>query len=258
MRRMVTACAVAALALGLSGCGGAGDEEAAPATTAAAATTATAATTAPAPDPIPGCAPLCLAPNLTRPGPVPAGEYASKYFFAGRLTAQVEPGWEVTEDSTGELRFAKSSDPDYGVLLWEDVYPVRQGERVAGVPQTEAGLLDWLRRSLDLDLTEPKRAAIGNVPATQVDATVSAEATNDDPECPARLCVNPLQFPQWDGPWGMAGDAATRLLLADVRYGGKPHLFVAAVEGRSRADLATKLPAAERLLRSVRVPVEPG
>ena len=189
---------------------------------------------------------------------MPGGTYASRYFFGGRLTADVEPGWEVTEDSTGELRFAKSSDPDYGVLLWEDVYPVHQGERVDGVPQTEAGLVGWLRRSLDLDLTEPKRGAIGALPATQVDVTISAEATNDDPNCPARLCVNPLRFPQWDGPWGMAGDAATRLLLADVRYGGARHVFVAAVEGRSRADLARRLPAAERLLRSVRVPVEPG
>ena len=115
-----------------------------------------------------------------------------------------------------------------------------------------------MRRSLDLDLTEPKQAAIGDLPATQVDATISAEAANDDPGCPARVCVNPLRFPQWDGPWGMAGDAATRLLLADVRYGGARHLFVAAIEGRSRADLAKRLPAAERLLRSVRVPVEPG
>lgn len=223
-----------------------------------ATTTAAAPTTAAAAEPIPGCAPLCLAPHLARPGPVPAGEYASKYFFGGRLTAEVGPGWEVTEDSTGELRFARSSDPEYGVLLWEDVYPIHQGERVEGVPQTEAGLLDWLRQSLDLDLTEPKQAAIGNVPATRVDATISAEATNDDPGCPARLCVNPLRFPQWDGPWGMAGEAATRLLLADVRYGGARHLFVAALEGRSRADLAKRLPAAERLLRSVRVPVEPG
>jgi hypothetical protein len=245
-----------AASLALAGCGG--DEPASPAPPATAATTAAAGTTAAAAaEEIPGCAPLCLEPNLTRPGPVPAGKYASQYFFAGRLTADVAPGWEVTEDSTGELRFA-GSDPDYGVLLWEDVYPVHQGERVEGVPQTEAGLLDWLRRSLDLDLTEPKPGAIGNVPATQVDVTISAEATNDDPGCPARLCVNPLRFPQWDGPWGMAGEAATRLWLADVRYGGVRHLFVAAVEGRSRADLAKKLPAAERLLRSVRVPVEPG
>ena len=57
---------------------------------------ATPATTAAAADPIPGCAPLCLQPNLARPGPVPAGSYASKYFFAGRLTANVAPGWEVT------------------------------------------------------------------------------------------------------------------------------------------------------------------
>ena len=195
MRRMVLACAAATLSL--AGCGAETDEAGGPTTSAPTPTAAT--TTSPAAKPIPGCAPLCLEPQLTRPGPVPAGAYAAEYFFAGRLTAEVEPGWEVTEDSTGELRFARSPDPDYGVLLWEDVYPVHQGERVAGVPQTGAGLLDWLRRSLDLDLTEPKQAAIGDLPATQVDATISAEAANDDPGCPARVCVNPLRFPQWDG-----------------------------------------------------------
>ena len=88
MRRTALACTAAALAL--AGCGDDGDEAASPAPPATAARRR-AATTAAAAEPIPGCAPLCLEPGLVRPGPVPAGEYSSKYFFAGRLTADVGP-----------------------------------------------------------------------------------------------------------------------------------------------------------------------
>ena len=243
-------------AVALAGCGG-GDEDTGSAAPPTSAPTV-AATTKAAEPPLPGCAPLCLQPNLTRPGRLPAGEFTSRYFFGGRLKAKVGPGWESTEDSTGELRFARSGDSEYGVMLWEDIYPIRQGERVAGVKPTAAGLVDWLRQSLDLDLTEPKDGKLGDLPATVVDMSVSAEATNDDPGCPARLCVNPFRFPQWDGPYGIAGDAVTRLLLTDVRYGGRRHLLVAAIEGTSRADLERRLPAAERLLETVRVPAEPA
>ena len=110
MRRMVLACAAATLSL--AGCGAETDEAGGPTTSAP--TPAAATTTSPARSRFPAARRSVSEPQLTRPGPVPAGAYAAEYFFAGRLTAEVEPGWEVTEDSTGELRFARSPDPDGG------------------------------------------------------------------------------------------------------------------------------------------------
>jgi hypothetical protein len=41
-------------------------------------------------------------------------------------------------------------------------------------------------------------------------------------------------------------------------YGGKTHLFVAAVEGLDKAQLDAGLPAAEQVIESVTVPADPA
>ena len=67
-----------------------------------------------------------------------------------------------------------------------------------------------------------------------------------------------LGFPQWDETYGIAGGGVTRFYLADVKYGGKPHLFVAAVEGVDKAQLDAGLPAAEQVIKSAKVPADPA
>jgi hypothetical protein len=88
-----------------------------------------------------------------------------------------------------------------------------------------------------------------------VDVRVSTRAKNDDPGCPEKACANFIQFPQWDGPYGIAGTkAVTRVYIADVRYGGARHLFVVAVEALSTPQLQAFLPTAKKLIATVRVP----
>ena len=91
-----------------------------------------------------------------------------------------------------------------------------------------------------------------------VDFAISDRAANEDPGCPVRVCIEPFAFPQWDGPYGIGGTDTRRLYLAEVEYGGRKHLFVAVVEGSRRDDLDAFLPAAERLIASVRVPADPA
>jgi len=66
------------------------------------------------------------------------------------------------------------------------------------------------------------------------------------------------RFPQWEEPYDIAGGGVTRFYLSDVKYGGKTHLFVAAVEGVDKAQLDAGLPAAERLVESAKVPADPA
>ncbi|GAA1646695.1 hypothetical protein GCM10009744_42310 [Kribbella alba] len=58
-----------------------------------------------------------------------------------------------------------------------------------------------------------------------------------------------------ENKYGFGGSAVLRLELANVTYAGGPHLFAIGVEGRDPADLATFLPAAEKLIASARAPV---
>jgi hypothetical protein len=210
---------------------------------------------------IPGCAPLCLSPGITTPGDLPAGKYTTKFFFAHRMTLSLAKGWSSGEDSTGEFKVGPKAAPDSLVLFWEDVYavtpsnPIGFWRRVGPLRRTSASLLAWLRKNRNLTISKSVSGRIGSVRARVVDVSVSARAVNDDPGCPAAACANFLQFPQWDGPYGIAGTSVTRLYLADVRYGGQQHLFVAAIEGVTRAGLDSFLPAAEKLIATVRVPV---
>ena len=58
--------------------------------------------------------------------------------------------------------------------------------------------------------------------------------------------------------YARAGRGVTRFYFSDVEYGGKTHLFVAAVEGLDKAQLDAGLPAAERLIESAKVPADPA
>jgi hypothetical protein len=210
---------------------------------------------------IPGCAPLCLQPALTRPGNLPPGKYKTVNFFAGQMTLSFPKGWFSGEDSTGEFSAWSRATPDAKLLFWEDVYsvtasrPIGSWQRVGPLRRTSASLLSWLRANPNLRVSTPTPGRIGSISARVVDVRVSTRAKNDDPGCPEKACANFIQFPQWDGPYGIAGTkAVTRVYIADVRYGDARHLFVVAVEALSTPQLQAFLPTAKKLIATVRVP----
>jgi hypothetical protein len=250
MRRLLAASAAMLL---IGGCGDDSwsDKETSKSAQAPTETTAT----------IQGCAPQCLPPNITEPGKVPKGTYKTEYFFAGQMTVVFDKGWAVGEDSTGEFASAETKHPDLRVIFWEDVFPTRhkQGlKRVKGVPGTAEGVVGWLRANPNLSVTAPSKGTIGpDLPATVVDVSVAGKADNDGPGCPAKPCANFLGFPQWQETC-IAGAGVTRFYFSDVKYGGKTHLLVAAVEGVDKAQLETGLPAAERLIESAEIPADPA
>jgi hypothetical protein len=216
--------------------------------------------------------PRCKDGNLVVPGDIPAGEYDTVWFFGGemRLTFD-DDGWTSREDSTGEFVVSPLYAPDENdILFWEDIYPVKPPhgattwksfhgmERIQGVPLTAAGLLDWMKSSSQLEVSEPTSGTIGDLPATVVDVSVADDAVNDDPKnCPVRACVNFLGFQQWDGSWGIAG-GPVRFYLSDVTYGGRDHLFVVAIYPVNPEDMKTLGEAAEHLIGTVDVPADPA
>jgi hypothetical protein len=257
---------VSAVALAVTGCGGAAGQDSSDTPSAAPSTVAGSASgsgLAPRPDLPPlvegelaACLPLC-AKGLVNPGELPLGTYQTQWFFGGYMTLRFERAWTGIEDSTGELKIAPATDSEYGVGFALDLYPVLNGQRVDGVPLTTAGMLDWLAGNSNLELSKPTATSIGNLPATAVDIRLSKAAVNDDPGCPARACVNFLGFPQWNHANGIAGDDVYRLYLADIRYSGTDHVLSVTVEGRDRTHLREFVPAMEQVLETVKVPARP-
>lgn len=212
---------------------------------------------------IPGCAPQCLPPHLIEPGNLPAGKYRTRYFFAGEMTLLFGKGWLSGEDSTGEFWASPKSNQKARVIFWEDVYAAKPHIPGYWRPDgsrrpTSASLLASLQKNPNLTVSKPKSGKIGTIRARVVDIGVSAGAVNDDPGCPAKACANFLLFPQWGEPYGIAGRSISRFYFSDVRYGGKPHLFVAVIEAIGRTEISAFLPTARRLIATVRVPASQG
>ena len=203
------------------------------------------------------CLPLC-AQGRINDREIPAGTYQTLWFFGGAMTLDLEEPWALWEDSTGEFSLGPVEDPDYRLVLWLDVYPVVTGVRVEGVPSTAEGLLGWLQANPALVVSEPVDSAIGEVPATAVDVSISSAAVNDDPGCPAPVCQNFFGFPQWGEPFGIAGDDPYRLYFADVSYSGTDHVLVAAVEGRDPEHLAQFALVAEAVMATIEIPARPA
>ena len=208
---------------------------------------------------VPGCAPQCLPPRFASPGNLPTGEYTTQNFFAGQMTLRFATGWKSDEDSTGEFATYPKATPDARLIFWEDVYAltaVKPGtmRRDGPLLRTSASLVGWLQKNPNLAVSKPTAGRIGKIHARVVDVGLSANAVNDDPGCPFKACVNFLRFLQWEEPYGIAGKSVTRFYLSDVHYGGKRHLFIAAVEAVGRAQLNAFLPSAKQLIATVRVP----
>jgi hypothetical protein len=206
-------------------------------------------------DPIDGCVPACVA-GITEPGDLPVGTYETEWFFGGEMQLTFDEAWTSGEDSTGEFAIAPAAAPENGVFFWQDVYPVEDGKRVH-VPMTAAAFLDWLRSNDRVRAGEPVTGAIGELPATVVDVSVAPDAENEEvgnPYCERRTCILFLGFPRWDGEWGIAGGQVQRFYLADVKYGGKQHLFVAVVYPDDEADMGTFEAVANPVLETVVVP----
>jgi hypothetical protein len=213
--------------------------------------------TRPDPNALDGCVPQCRT-GLTTPGSLPKGVYTTKFFFGGRMQVTVSGGWSSGEDSTGEFNIGPDARPADDVFFWEDIYPVKDGQRIATVPQTAKGLLDWFLSTPRLAVSNVTTGSIGALPATVFDVHVPDSAANEDPGCPAPACVLPLGFPQWDDTWGITATQVQRFYLSDVTYSGRHHLFVAVIYPDQGSDMDAFAPIAETLLATVHVPATPA
>ena len=212
------------------------------------------------PSAVRGCVPEC-SDGVVAAGPLPVGDYTIVYFLDGQLTVRYAEPWESTEDQGVEFASGPRGKSDvHRVVFWDDILPVDDhGHRVFGVPITAAGLLQWFKTDPTFHVSAPQPGTIGrDIPATVIDLTIAPDAKNQDPGCPIDVCVFDFTWPNVSGALGTGGAEVLRLYLADVTYGGRTHLLVAAIQARTPEALRAFLPAAEQVIASARAPVTPA
>ena len=188
---------------------------------------------------------------------IPLGPYQTEWFFGGYMTLTFDAVWTPVEDSAGEFKVRPEGDDEYGVSFTLDNYPVRNGKKVAGVPQTVAGWVRWHERDPRLIVSKPHTAKFGPLRTTAIDVRLSRKAEQEHPDCPAP-CADLWGNDKFDHANGILGNDVYRLYLADVRYSRSRHLLIVIVEARDAAHLANFAPKVEHLLEFVKPPVAPG
>ena len=96
------------------------------------------------------------------------------------------------------------------------------------------------------------------MPATFVDFTISPDAENEDPGCPAKACVLFLTWPNaGSNLYGIAGTATVRLFVSDVVDNSEDHILAIAIEASGQSDLDTFAPVATEVINSAIWPLLP-
>jgi len=260
--------AMVSLILAVAACQGAGQPTSSPAIAQASPSPAVTpagspprtVTAAPAVTPIPGCLPACVTGQLTEPGPLPAGDYTTQYFFGGQLTVTLPAdGWSSFEDSTGE--FALRSPAGEGALLfWIDIYAaIDPGSTpVPGVERTVEGVLGWLRENPNLEVLDEGPATLGGLTAVALDLGPAARAKNVDPGCPAELrpCVGLFSYPEWgDGFFSEGGPFHLRLMAAEATWGGQTHAVYAMIDAVDEDAFAAMAPDMMAIIEGAELPL---
>ena len=254
--------AIAAV-LALSACSGAVAPStgptggASPDTATAEASPTTRAT--PVPTALTACIPLCVRPNLTRPGPLHAGPYKTRFFFGGQLVVVIpDDAWTGREDSTGELALEK--DNGWAIELWLDVYPIVDPTptKVEGYDGSAKALVAWVAANPQVKVDHRGPATIGTVTGEVIDFEPAAKAKNLDPDCPTELrpCIGLFGFPQWDGIFGSGGPFKNRLYAADVEWSGAHHAFYAMIWTDTVAIFEDVADQASAIVEAVQLPAD--
>lgn len=192
--------------------------------------------------PIPGCLPDCVPGALTRPGPLQAGDYQTRYFFGGLFTVTVPEGYVGHEDSTGELGLQTSNPDGPRLMFWLDVYPIVDQNRapVEGIEMSADGVLSWIADNPNVAVISREPSAIGPLAGEALEFGRSPDAVNVDPTCPdfLRPCVALVDFPQWDAVFGEGGPFHMRIVAADATWGGENHVVYALINAANDGAFA--------------------
>jgi hypothetical protein len=187
--------------------------------------------------------------------------YTATVFMRGMKVTVPSANWRLQEDMPGEFNLAAPPGGDKATLIkfFLDPIPTAPGGVIlTKVGRTPAALVAWLRQNANFVVSAPTKKRIAHsLTATSVKLDVSAKAPKEDPTC-TTPCVTYFVFhgPNYDFPYSTEHGFPLRLYFATLHRGTKTHTFLISVEPSSAAALMTILPVAERILRSVRLPLK--
>jgi hypothetical protein len=189
-----------------------------------------------------------------------SGTYTALVFMRGMKVSLPSAAWTVLEDAPGELKIAAPSGPMDGteIHFWLDPRAsAPHGVVLPHVGRTPAALIKWLRGNSNFVVSTPvtRRIAHG-VLAKSVNLDVSATAPRLDPSCPGPcLGYFVIRGPGYNHEYGTGRGEPIRYYFATLRRRGKePHTFAIVVDAPSPKRFRAVIPAAEKIVASLRLP----
>jgi hypothetical protein len=184
-----------------------------------------------------------------------------QFSFILGMKLTVPDGWQSQEQDAGEFNIWPLDHPRDHLFMVRDIAAVRSDgsmEQVAGVAQTEDGLIGFWRRDPNLVVSQPMPTTIANgIDATTYVISVSRKAQFKDPGCPAYpRCADFFTDPaHWDGGvYGIGAPAEVRLYFATIGSGVDEHLLVIGLEGANARALERLTHDTRPIIDSIRMP----
>jgi hypothetical protein len=176
---------------------------------------------------------------------LPPGKHATTLFLPGMTVTLPDDNWWSSEDSSGEFNLRLRAHPGAAVFFWIDPIPVRDHILVGGVPNTPAGILNWMRGDDYLDISPVQTRTIGSgLKALSIVLDVTKLAPQEAPECDAP-CIDYFRFTDrntsryvvtYDFTYGTGLGEPTRLYLATIGTGNSTHTLVVSVDEQDPSD----------------------
>ena len=164
--------------------------------------------------------------------------------FLTRMTFSVpEAGWENLVDGEGVFQLLPIDTPGDAIAFLRE--PRAAGPGSSAVGSSAEDLAAWLGANPLLEVTPPQAVSVSGANGISIDIRIAADAANQDPGCPVRVCVpfmkglDPLPPVEWDWDWGSAGTEAQRLFLVTTND-GVVAIFVDSLDGASFDSLTAR------------------
>jgi hypothetical protein len=188
--------------------------------------------------------------------------YTARVFMRGMKVSLPSAGWTVSEDAPGELKLAAPSGPMGGMEIhfWLDPrVSAAHGVVLPRVGRTPAALIEWLRGNSNFVVSAPATRQIAHgLLAKSATLDLAATAPREDPSCPGPcLTYFVIRGRDYNHEFGTGRGEPVRLYFTRLRRGSeRAHTFAICVDAPSAKVLWAVIPAAEKILASVRLPTK--
>ncbi len=146
--------------------------------------------------------------------------------FAPAFTFQVQTSrWVNISMEQGVVQLIDIHHPGDVIAFFRDPRASDNNGPIPTVGGSVSDLTTWFASNPKLATRPAKKATLGGLSGTVLEARIADGVTDTNADCPARVCLtfftgsDPKALPPWNWNWGFAGPESARIFLLTSKDG---------------------------------------